>query len=113
MTITQQVADLRIEKISHTEISNKLGISVSAVAREIAKAREHGLLEPRKEGSTRNKVNNDIRESGISRGSIQKALERMTPEVRDWVVLNTPEGDEISTLLAAIATDAYHEEMGG
>lgn len=113
MTITQQVADLRTENISHTDISNKLGISVSAVAREIAKAREQGLLEPRKKGSIRNKVNNDLRESGISRGSIQKALERLTPEVRAWVIDNTPQGVEISTLLAAIATDAYHEEMGG
>lgn len=112
MHITQQVADLRIENISHMEISNRLGISVSAVAREIAKAREQGLLDPRKKGSIRNKVNNDIREHNISRGSVQKVMERLTPEVRAWVIDNTPQGGEISTLLAAIATDAYHEEMG-
>lgn len=113
MHITQQVAKLRIENLSRTEISNNLGISVSAVAREIAKAREQGLLEPRKKGSLRNKVNNDIREAGLSRGSIQKVLEALTPEARAWVIDNTPQGGDISLLLAAVVTDAYNEEVGG
>lgn len=113
MSKTEQVAHLRLAGASHMEIAERLGISISSVPRHIQKARAAGLLPPKTEGRPATKVNEELKRHGMRRGSIQEALETLTPEARHWLMALAPEGTTIAGMLAAIATDAYNEEMGG
>lgn len=110
-TLTKRVAEMRLAGSTRTEVKETLGVSINVVAREITKARAVGLLPPKKPGSFQNKIREDAKRHGITRGSVQETLSLLTPETREWLMRNTPRGSTIAAMVAAIVTDAHHDEM--
>ena len=110
-TLTKQVAEMRIAGSTRTTIATAFGVSVDIVGREITKARTAGLLPLKKPGTFENKIREDAKRHGITRGSVQETLSLLTPEIREWLMSTTPRGSTIAAMVAAIVTDAYHDEQ--
>lgn len=113
MSKTEEVAKLRLAGVSHMDIAKAADISISAVAREVKKARAADLLPPKPPSSSAAKLTEEVKRNRVVRGTVREVLETLSPEARQWLLATTPDGSSVASMLAAIVTDAYHEEMDG
>ena len=107
-----KVVELYKQGASHEEIAAGAGISISAVARAIRRARNNGELPEKQPADPNTKLTNALKQEGVTKGSISKMLLSMPKPAQHWVMANVPDGATVAEFAAAVLMDAYYEEMG-
>lgn len=109
--IDHEVVRMRLNGDDYDTITKALNISKHVISRKVREARAAGFLPPRKVGSSRSKTSDLLKSYNLTRGSVQDVLSTVEPEVKIWLLKNTPSGSTIAEFLVAIVIDAYHDDL--
>lgn len=101
-TNVQRCIDLYKGGTPITDIAAALGIKYVTVTSNLTRARQQGRL-PAIERRYVPKASRPV-------GRMSQVLDRLPPEIYDWLVDQTPDGMTLSEAAGAIITDAYYEE---
>jgi len=99
-TKIQQCIDMYNSGMRPKDIAVKMGALRSTVNRYLYDARKSGRLEPAKVTQRRHK----------RIGLMRDVTTALPPDVMEWLYNQTPNGAWVAHTIAAIITDAYHEE---
>lgn len=96
------------ERLTLTQIGEKLGITASQVSRVAREARDRGLVDRRNSAPRRTPF------KGINYGSMSAAMlptAQASPDFRNWVIIQTAtSGVTVCELAMSALLDAYYEE---
>lgn len=96
---------------SRQEVAEALSLTPPRLAQDIYLARQAELI-PAFEAKTtpKDKAVYLMKNGGKRIGSLMLVFDTMSEETARWLVEQVPDGGTLSETIAAIITDAYHEE---
>lgn len=115
MTMQEKIqiaAEMRSRGQRLREIARKLGVCVSMAHSYVEGAKAQGILPSRNRPIKETTLRMIVRSRGIDFGKWASVIEKLNPEVQNWLIDQVPQGSNLAEMVAAIITDAYHDENG-